>query len=333
MNRLHTLPPTEQIYRSHVPLQYDSFPIEKYFAARFSYQDEEEWSRQIRAGKIIVNGKVALIGQKLRASDLTITNGGFRVEPAADRTLNVIYEDKDIRAFNKSAPIPVHPCGRYFKNSMTEVLKGVYPDEVPRPIQRLDVMTTGVIVFARTQKAAAFLMQEFKQNRVEKEYFALVEGVPRSKKFTIDKPIGKLAASKRVVGKDIPGSQPARTDIKFTIDKPIGKLAASKRVVGKDIPGSQPARTDIEWLTSINNISLLRVTPRSGRTNQIRVHLASEGLPIYNDSVYGHGKVSDQEFNLHHRRMQFQCFDTKFKLSAVYPPHFQPYLNKVGENK
>ena len=301
MNRLHTLPPTEQIYRSHVPLQYDSFPIEKYFAARFSYQDEEEWSRQIRAGKIIVNGKVALIGQKLRASDLTITNGGFRIEPAADRTLNVIYEDKDIRAFNKSAPIPVHPCGRYFKNSMTEVLKGVYPDEVPRPIQRLDVMTTGVIVFARTQKAAAFLMQEFKQNRVEKEYFALVEGVPRSKKFTID--------------------------------KPIGKHAASKRVVGKDIPGSQPARTDIEWLTSINNISLLRVTPRSGRTNQIRVHLASEGLPIYNDSVYGHGKVSDQEFNLHHRRMQFQCFDTKFKLSAVYPPHFQPYLNKVGENK
>ena len=301
MNRLHTLPPTEQIYRSHVPLQYDSFPIEKYFAARFSYQDEEEWSRQIRAGKIIVNGKVALIGQKLRASDLTITNGGFRIEPAADRTLNVIYEDKDIRAFNKSAPIPVHPCGRYFKNSMTEVLKGVYPDEVPRPIQRLDVMTTGVIVFARTQKAAAFLMQEFKQNRVEKEYFALVEGVPRSKKFTID--------------------------------KPIGKLAASKRVVGEGIPGSQPARTDIEWLTSINNISLLRVTPRSGRTNQIRVHLASEGLPIYNDSVYGHGKVSDQEFNLHHRRMQFQCFDTKFKLSAVYPPHFQPYLNKVGENK
>jgi len=301
MNRLHTLPPTEQIYRSHVPLQYDSFPIEKYFAARFSYQDEEEWSRQIRAGKIIVNGKVALIGQKLRASDLTITNGGFRVEPAADRTLNVIYEDKDIRAFNKSAPIPVHPCGRYFKNSMTEVLKGVYPDEVPRPIQRLDVMTTGVIVFARTQKAAAFLMQEFKQNRVEKEYFALVEGVPRSKKFTID--------------------------------KPIGKLAASKRVVGEGIPGSQPARTDVEWLTSINNISLLRVTPRSGRTNQIRVHLASEGLPIYNDSVYGHGKVSDQEFNLHHRRMQFQCFDTKFKLSAVYPPHFQPYLNKVGENK
>ena len=301
MTRLHTLPPTEQIYRSHVPPLYDGFFVEKYFATRFSYQDEEEWSRQIFAGKIIVNGEVALIGQKLRANDLTVTNAGFRVEPAADRTLNVIYQDKDIRVFNKRAPIPVHPCGRYFKNSMTEILKQEYPDEVPRPIQRLDVTTTGIIVFARTQKAAAFLMKEFKQNQIEKEYFALVEGVPQSKQFTID--------------------------------KPIGKLTASKRAVGEEIPRSQSARTDIEWLTSINDRSLLRVIPRSGRTNQIRVHLASVGLPIYNDSVYGRGKVSDQEFYLHHRRMQFQCLDTKFQLTAIYPPHFQPYVNKVGENK
>ena len=301
MARLHTLPPTEQIYRSHVPPQYDGFPIEKYFATRFSYQNEEEWSRQIFVGKIVVNGKVALIGQKLRSNDLTITNAGLRVEPPVDRALEVIYEDKNIRAFNKSAPIPTHPCGRYFKNSMTEILKKVYPSEVPRPIQRLDVMTTGVIVFARTQKAAAILMQEFKKNQVEKEYFALVEGVPQSKQFTID--------------------------------KPIGKLAASKRVVGEGISSFQSAQTDVEWLTSINNRSLLRVIPRSGRTNQIRVHLASVGLPIYNDSVYGHGKVSDHEFNLHHRSMEFQCFDTKLKLTAIYPSHFQPYINKVEEKK
>ena len=299
MTRLHILPPTEQIYRSNVPPRYDGFSVEKYFATRFSYQDEEEWSRQIFAGKIIVNGEVALIGQKLRANDLTVTNAGFRVEPAADRTLNVIYQDKDIRVFNKRAPIPVHPCGRYFKNSMTEILKQEYPDEVPRPIQRLDVTTTGIIVFARTQKAAAFLMKEFKQNQIEKEYFALVEGVPQSKQFTID--------------------------------KPIGKLTASKRAVGEEIPGSQPARTDIEWLTSINDRSLLRVIPRSGRTNQIRVHLASVGLPIYNDSVYGRGKVSDLEFNLHHRCMKFRCFDTQIQLTAICPPHFQPYVNKIEE--
>ena len=58
MIRLHTIPPTEQVYRSHVPPKYDGFLIEKYFAARFSYQDEEEWSRQILAGKIKVNGTI-----------------------------------------------------------------------------------------------------------------------------------------------------------------------------------------------------------------------------------------------------------------------------------
>ncbi|MDP6712186.1 MAG: RluA family pseudouridine synthase [Nitrospinaceae bacterium] len=297
MNRLHTIPPTEQVYRSHVPPQYDGFSIEKYFATRFSYQDEEEWSRQILAGKIEVNGKTATLGQQLSASDLTVTQAGLRTEPAVDRTLNMIYQDKMVRAFNKTAPIPVHPCGRYFQNSMTEVLKQVYPGEVPRPIQRLDVTTTGIIVFARTREAAAFLMREFKQNRVEKEYLALVEGIPQSKQFSID--------------------------------KPIGRLKGSKRFVGKDILHSQSAQTDVEWLASIGERSLLKVTPRSGRTNQIRVHLASIGLPIYNDSVYGQGeKVCNQEFGLHHRRMQFQCFDTKIELTASSPEHFQPFLEK-----
>ena len=90
MIRLHTIPPTEQVYRSHVPPKYDGFLIEKYFAARFSYQDEEEWSRQILAGKIEVNGKAALIGQKICVSDLTVTQAGLRTEPPVDRTLNVV---------------------------------------------------------------------------------------------------------------------------------------------------------------------------------------------------------------------------------------------------
>ena len=142
---------------------------------------------------------------------------------------------------------------------------------------------------------------ENKLLRIEKEYLALVEGIPQSKQFTID--------------------------------KPIGKLKGSKRAVGKEIIGSQRARTGVEWLRSIGGRSLLRVIPRSGRTNQIRVHLTSVGLPIYNDSVYGRGKVCDREFGLHHRRMQFQCLDTKIELIAACPAHFQPYIRKLIEVK
>jgi len=299
MIRLHTIPPTEQVYRSYVPFRYDGFSVEKYFADRFSYQDEQEWSRQIVAGKIKVNGKAAFIGQKLHVNDLTITQAGLRTEPPVDRMLSVVHQDENIRVFNKKAPIPVHPCGRYFKNSMTELLKEVYPDEIPRPVQRLDVTTTGIIVFARTQKTAAFLMREFKENRIKKEYLALVEGLPKFKQFTID--------------------------------EPIGRQEGSKRAVGKDVLSPKAARTDVEWMTSIKGRSLLKVTPHSGRTNQIRVHLTSVGLPIYNDYIYGQGKTSSSEFGLHHRRMEFQCFDSKIILVANSPAHFQPYINKISE--
>ena len=115
----------------------------------------------ILEGKITVNGQTVVPGLILHEHDKIVTHAGLRTEPPANRKLEVIYEDRHLRVFNKSAPIPVHPSGRYFHNSMTERLKEVYPDEVPRPIQRLDLGTTGVIVFARTCEAAAFLMDQF----------------------------------------------------------------------------------------------------------------------------------------------------------------------------
>ena len=298
MTRLHTTPPSEQIYQTYLSPRYDGLPVEKYFSTRFAYQSEEEWIRMILDGKITVNGEKAVIGQLLRKKDLLITNMGFRTEPAVDRRLDVVYEDRWIRVFNKGAPLPVHPSGRYFHNSLTEILRKVYPDEVPRPTQRLDGITTGLVVFARTREAAAFVMVEFQANRVQKEYLAVVEGVPKSKRFTVEAPIGKLQGSKRAVGKDT--LQP------------------------------KSARTDVEWLSTVDGCSLLKVTPRSGRTHQIRVHLASVGHPIYNDPVYGKGSGAVRAFGLHHRRMRFRCFDTTLELTATCPTHFQPYMDAVG---
>ena len=86
--------------------------------------------------------------------------------------------------FNKPAPIPVHPSGRYFKNSMTEVLKTAYPDEIPRPVQRLDATTTGLIVFARSRQSAGFLTKEFQNHSdTEKYYLAVVKGKPKERKI------------------------------------------------------------------------------------------------------------------------------------------------------
>lgn len=316
MVQLHYLPPTDLVYQSHAPSQYYGYCIAKYFATRFTYLQEDEWISHIRAGSITVNGKTVDPGYILKEHDHIIANMGPRVEPPANRTLEVIFEDSHIRVFNKAAPIPVHPSGRYFKNSMTEILKEVFPDEVPRPVQRLDATTTGILVFARTRKAASFLMNEFVDNRVTKEYLALVEGVPGEKKVLID--------------------------------APIGKIKGSTRGIGKDTINPKSAVTEIEWLSTIGKRSLLKVVPRSGRTNQIRVHLASVGLPIINDAVYGHRKKdfldkipalvdtntkkdntgkSPLQFGLHAHRLSFHCFETAMEITASCPAHFQPFLD------
>jgi RluA family pseudouridine synthase len=295
MARLHTFPPSEQIYKSHVPPRYNGYPIEKYFVDRFSYQTEQQWIAEIHAGRITVNGQTAIPGAVLREQDQIVTRAGMRTEPAANRQLEVLYQDQHLRIFNKAAPIPVHPSGRYFKNSMTELLKEVYPDETPRPVQRLDVGTTGVIVFARTRQAAGFLMHQFKSKTVSKEYLAIVEGIPEQRKFTIN--------------------------------TPIGRLDGSKRGVGEALAGSKPAETEVEWLRSCEGRSLLKVVPLSGRTNQIRVHLASLRLPIVNDEVYGDGRQTDFPFSLHAHRMCFNYFDLSMDVSAACPEHFHSFFD------
>ncbi len=294
MTTLTHLPPTEQVYDSYVPPRYHGLAIEKYFARRFNYESEREWALRVAAGMITVNGRSVSPGFIVRDKDHIVTRLGLRVEPPADRSLKVLYQDRYLRIFNKGAPLPVHPSGRYYKNSMTELLKEVYPEEPPRPVQRLDSMTTGVIVFARDRETATDLMREFQGGRVHKEYLALVNGRP--------------------------------PQARLVIEAPIGRLAGSKRAVGADTLGPKPAVTEVEWLSTIDGWSLLKVLPRSGRTNQIRVHLSSRGWPVMNDPVYGRGGSPGAPSGLHAWRLGCGYRDRRVEVTAAPPRHFQPFL-------
>lgn len=290
-------PASQQIYKSSPSPEYCGLCIEDYFAKRFSYQSKEAWIAKIKNGDIFVNGTAAQEGYVLKEGDRIITYAGIRQEPPADRRMTLVYEDFNIRVFNKPAPIPVHPSGRYFQNSMTEVLKQLYPQETPRPVQRLDAITTGVIVFARTREVAADLMREFQSRRIKKEYLALVEGEPRKNKFCID--------------------------------EPIGILNGSKRGIGDQLKNAKPAKTEIERLSSKDGMSLLKVIPISGRTNQIRIHLSSYGLPIYNDKVYGKGNDESFQYGLHAWTLKFQYLGRTMKFKVNPPSHFDPLLEEA----
>ena len=294
LDSLYQPPASQQIYQSSAPPQYCGLPIEEYFAKRFPYQSRKAWIAQIENGDILVNGTTAQTGYVLQEGDRIITYAGMRQEPPANRSLKVVYQDPYIRVFNKPAPIPVHPSGRYFQNSMTEILKRLYPKEIPRPVQRLDAITTGVIVFARTRDVAGVLMDEFMSHRIKKEYLALVEGEPETENFCID--------------------------------APIGILKGSHRGVGDQIKNAKWARTEVQWLASKDGFSLLKIIPFSGRTNQIRVHLSSCGLPIYNDQVYGQGSSENYQYGLHSWSLEFKLFGRTMGFRVEPPLHFEPFL-------
>lgn len=301
MVKLYRPPPAEQIYESYLPGKYIGYTVESYFADRFSYLSREEWVDRIRDGRITVNGERLDPNSILKEHDFIVTRMGVREEPAADRTLDVVYEDDAIRVFNKGAPIAVHPCGRYFKNSLTEILKEAYPEETPRPVQRLDALTTGLVVFAKSKEVAAHLMREFEQNRVEKEYLALVEGIPLEKTFVVD--------------------------------APVGKVIGAARAVGYQTRNPKEAVTHFDELSSLNGRTLLKALPRSGRTNQIRVHLASVGLPVVNDPVYGERADDTHRYGLHAHRLRFNGMDGEINLHAPWPEHFQPYWDAAMKTK
>lgn len=296
MSLLYTPPPAEQIYASHLPGKYIGYSIETYFCTRFPYFSREEWVARIEGGWITVNGCAVSCGTILKEHDYIVTNMGVRREPPADRRLDIVYEDEDVRVFNKGAPLPVHPSGRYFKNSMTELLRERYPDETPRPVQRLDATTTGLVVFARTRQAAYRLSQEFTHNRAHKEYLALVHGVPQSKNFVVD--------------------------------APVGKVLGSARGVGPDILNPKPAVTVCETLAVHGGLALIRAVPLTGRTNQIRVHLTHCGLPLWNDPVYGDGRDDTHQYGLHAWRLRVNGPGGEAQWTAPWPDHFQPFIER-----
>ncbi len=301
MVKLYRLPPAEQIYESYLPGKYIGYSVVDYFTGRFPYLSREEWLDRILDGRITVNGERVQPGVLLKQHDYIVTRMGIREEPPADRTLDVVFEDESIRVFNKGAPLAVHPSGRYFKNSMTEILKEAYPDETPRPVQRLDALTTGLVVFAKSKAAATHLMREFEQNRVEKEYLALVEGIPAQKSFVVD--------------------------------APVGKVQGAARAVGYQTRNPKEAVTHFKELSSLNGRTLLQAFPRSGRTNQIRVHLASVALPVVNDPVYGQRTDDSHCYGLHAHRLRFNGVNGGIDLQAPWPEHFQPYWEAALQAK
>ncbi|MEJ2721411.1 MAG: RluA family pseudouridine synthase [bacterium] len=247
--------------------------VVEFLAHRFKYHTPERWTERVRDGWVQVNGE-NVEPDHIVAKDDSITYTIWHAEPEVDFKYDVIYEDDYLLAVSKSGNIPVHACGVYIQNTLIATLKNIYGDHL-NLAHRLDRETSGVVLLTKDPQTARVMGKMFAAGEVEKTYLAVVHGLITGESFDVDAPIGKTMeeATGRFSGDEL--------DSDLAADLP--RYVPRRRVV---LEGGKPAVTRFEVVERFGNHTLVRAIPRSGRTNQIRVHLEHIGHPIVGDKVY-----------------------------------------------
>lgn len=252
--------------------------------------------KKVKRGGLTVDGRAVTVRHTLVAGEtLTVSfpdEGGSDIRPL-ELALDIVYEDEYILALNKAPNMPVHPCrGNHLPTLAEGVMYYFGEDFVFRAVNRLDRDTSGIVLIAKDPDTAYRLGDLLKKGRIEKEYLALVVGKPSEARGTVDAPIVRETEGniRRVV----------REDGKSAITH--YSLLSHHVVDGIDV-------------------SLVQVTPVTGRTHQIRVHLAHIGTPLLYDFLYGE-RVVDKHYYLHCEKLRFVHPFTGEPLEIVAPYNF-----------
>ena len=219
----------------------------------------------IEGGAILVNGKTCKANYKLRAGDVAEIQMPEPEDIEAlpeNIPLDIIYEDSDIIVINKARGMVVHPAAGNYTGTLVNALLYHCKDlsdinGVRRPgiVHRIDKDTTGLLAVAKNNNAHLALAEQLQDHTMSRVYYAVVEGIIGENSGTVNAPIGRH-------------------------DNDRKKMAVNTRV-------GKPAVTHFEVLERLNNCTLVKCRLETGRTHQIRVHMAYTGHPVTGDPVYG----------------------------------------------
>lgn len=264
--------PYDNVRPISIPLRLDRRPLLEALCELYSHVPESEWLDLFAKGQIVHKGHPVQPDRIVRAGERFGRLFPALSEPAVNVDIGMLYEDNQLIVLNKPAPLPMHPCGRFNRNSLEWILHQVYAPAKPRPAHRLDANTTGVVVFTKSRGIAAKVQPQFERGEVRKTYLAHVQG-----NVTAD------------------GLQ-LQPGVQFRCDAPISRDSQDHggRVIADD---GLPSATEFQVLSVLSDgTAILVVNPLTGRTNQIRVHLWHLGLPIVGDPLYLAGqKLGDEQ--------------------------------------
>jgi len=238
--------------------------LDRLIAARVTGVSRSFAQTLMKSGDVLVNGQPAKPAHRVRAGDQIVVMLP-PVEPPEELEpvylpIPVLYEDEDIIVFDKPAGVVTHPAPGHEQDTLVNALKAIRPDLRLRPsdrpgiVHRLDKDTSGLIVVAKHEDARLSLLKQWQGRSVVKRYLALVHGVVEPDEGTVDAPISRDPRDRK-------------------------RMAV--------VPGGRPAVTHFRVRERFRCATLLELTLVTGRTHQIRVHMAFIGHPVVGDEVYG----------------------------------------------
>ena len=251
---------------SKVPAGFKNALIVDYLAARFTYLPAETWGEWVANGRLTRNGQICTLATRvLQGETITCDVPGLE-PPPVNLDVGILYEDKWLLAVNKPPGLRVHSKGKFVTANLIYYLR--YQHEPPYPevqlVNRLDADTSGVVVLAQDKETRRQLGELFSHNQVEKTYLAVVNGLPQPSSGIIDLPLRK-----------VPGTKVARHEV-------------------AGVGGGKTAVTHYHTQQTFgSNHTLLALQPQTGRTHQLRVHLAAVGHSIVGDGLY---QMGDEDY-------------------------------------
>jgi 23S rRNA pseudouridine955/2504/2580 synthase len=279
--------------------------------------------RIIRSGEVRVNKGRASADQRVETGDL-VRLPPVRISaqvqakadaPAPAREFPVLMEDEAMMAIDKPAGVAVHG-GSGVSFGVIEQLRRARPASTNLElVHRLDRETSGVLLVAKKRSALKNLQDQFRDRETGKTYLALVLGLWPSNKKVIDSPL-----------------------FKYTVETGVGEGERRVKVVDKDDPNGMRSITLVRVARTVGPYTLLEVTIKTGRTHQIRVHLASQGHPIAGDDKYGDFEHNKLLHKMGLKRMFLHAWQLKFQhpqshrpvsLQAPLPPELKNFVDGI----
>ncbi len=301
-------------YRLTVEEDLENERIDRYVCDALADFSRSYIQKMIDGGNVLVSQKPVKASYKVKRGDEITVNAPDFVIPdivPEDIPLDVIYEDEDVIVINKPKGMVVHPAPGHYEHTMVNALmyhcrslSGINGVMRPGIVHRIDKDTTGSVIVCKNDKAHESIASQLEKHSIKREYLAIVTGVIKNNKGTVDKPIGRSASDRK-------------------------KMCVTDR--------GKRAVTHYTVLKRSNDFTLVKCVLETGRTHQIRVHMASIGHPLAGDEVYGkHAKtpVDTQGQALHAHILGFVHPRTNEYIETVapIPEYFEKFVETMAED-